>query len=83
MVTAMKIVELDIKLPYEKRGKVLIKILNMVRGRLKDIHFLPPTSKGVSEIRMEVAEENVQKLLADIKKIVREGKVSFKVLSEA
>jgi len=32
---------------------------------------------------MEVAEENVQKLLADIKKIVRDGKVSFKVLSEA
>ncbi|USS41722.1 hypothetical protein NF865_09575 [Thermococcus aggregans] len=79
----MKIVELDIKLPYEKRGKVLAKILDKVRGNLKDIHFLPPTSKGISEIRMEVVEENVQKLLADIKKIVRDGKVSFKVMSEA
>ncbi|EHR77744.1 hypothetical protein OCC_02722 [Thermococcus litoralis DSM 5473] len=79
----MKIVELDIKLPYEKRGKILSKILSEVRGKIKDIHFLPPTSKGISEIRMEVAEENVQKLLEDIKKIVRDGKISFKVLSEA
>ncbi|HIH73654.1 MAG: Uncharacterized protein XD43_1101 [Thermococcales archaeon 44_46] len=79
----MKIIELDIKLPYDARGKVLSKILSEVRGKIKDIHFLPPTCKGVSEIRMEVAEENVQKLLEDLKKIIKDGKISFKILSEA
>ena len=79
----MKIVELDIKLPYNERGKVLSKICEKVRGKIKDIHFLPPTLLGISEIRMEFEEENISKLLEDLRKIVKEGNLSFKVLAEA
>ena len=83
MVKTMKIVEINIKMPYEKRGKILKKILNEVRGKIKDIHFLPPTNQGISEIRMEVVEENVQKLLTKLKRIIKDGKITFKILSEA
>ncbi|WP_251947852.1 hypothetical protein [Thermococcus argininiproducens] len=83
MVTTMKIVEIDIKMPYEKRGKILTKVLGKLRGKIKDIHFLPPTSKGISEIRIEVTEENVPELLTHLKNMVKEGKITFKVLSEA
>ena len=79
----MKIIELDIKLPYNKRGKILGELCNMVRGRIKDIHFLPPTAMGISEIRMEVEVDNTQKLIADLKSIIEDGKVNFKVLTEA
>ncbi|AHF80477.1 hypothetical protein [Thermococcus paralvinellae] len=79
----MKIVELDIKLPYDKRGKILSKLCDRVRGKIKDIHFFPPTASGISEIKMKVETENVQKLLQDLKRIIKEGKISFKVLSEA
>ncbi|AIF69784.1 hypothetical protein PAP_06960 [Palaeococcus pacificus DY20341] len=79
----MKIIELDIKLPYNKRGKVLNELCNRVKGKIKDIHFLPPTTMGISEIRMEVEVDNTQKLIADLKKIIKDGKISFKVLTEA
>lgn len=78
----MKIVELDIRLPYDKRGKILIKLCDRVRGKIKDIHFFPPTTSGISEIKMEVETENVQKLLQDIKRLIKEGKITFKVLAE-
>lgn len=79
----MKIVELDIRLPYDKRGKILSKLCDRVRGKIRDIHFFPPTTSGISEIKMEVETENVQKLLQDIRMIIKEGKITFKVLAEA
>ncbi|NJE01299.1 hypothetical protein [Thermococcus sp. JdF3] len=78
----MQIVELDIKLPYEGRGKILSRLYGTVRGRIRDIHFFPPDAEGMSEIKMEVVEDNAPKLLSDLKKIVRGGKITFKVLSE-
>ncbi|ASJ02491.1 hypothetical protein A3L09_04090 [Thermococcus profundus] len=79
----MQIVELDIKLPYEGRGKILGRLYGKVRGRIRDIHFFPPDVRGISEIRMEVIEEDASKLLSELKKIVGNGKVTSKVLSEA
>ncbi|WP_048148486.1 hypothetical protein [Palaeococcus ferrophilus] len=79
----MEIVELDIKLPYERRGEILSKICSKVKGKIKDIHFLPPTQRGVSEIKMELRVEDAQRLLAELRKIVKGGKISFKVFTEA
>lgn len=78
----MQIVELDIKLPYEGRGKILGRLYDKVRGRIRDIHFFPPDAEGMSEIKMELAEDNASRLLSELKKIVRNGKVTFKVLSD-
>ena len=79
----MKIVELDIRVPYKGRGAVLARLYDKIRGKIRDIHFLPPTADGVSEIRMEIVEENPTGLLSELKKIVKNGKISFRVLSEA
>ncbi|ASJ07483.1 hypothetical protein [Thermococcus pacificus] len=79
----MQIVELDIKLPYEGRGKILSRLYSKVRGKIRDIHFLPPTSNGISEIRMEIVEDDAPKLLSELKKIIKNGRITFKVLSEA
>lgn len=79
----MKIVELDMKIPYKGRGVVLARLYEKVRGKIRDVHFLPPTAEGLSEIRMEIVEENPSGLLSELKKIIKNGKISFKVLSEA
>ena len=79
----MQIVELDIKVPYEGRGKILGRLCERLRGKIRDIHFLPPTLNGISEIKMEIVEENVPSLLAELKTIIKNGKITFKVLSEA
>jgi len=79
----MKIVELDIKIPYKGRGAILSRLYEKIRGKIRDIHFLPPTADGLSEIRMEIVEENPSGLLSELKKIVKDGKISFRVLSEA
>ena len=79
----MKIVEVEIKLPYREKGAILSRILSRVRGRIKDIHFLPPDATGMSEIRMEVLENNPRSLLGELKRMIKNGKISFRVLSEA
>lgn len=79
----MQIVELDIKLPYEGRGKILSRLYEKVRGKIRDIHFFPPNAEGISEIRMEIVEDDAPKLLSELKRIIKNGKVTFKVLSEA
>ncbi|WP_297465839.1 hypothetical protein [Thermococcus sp.] len=79
----MQIVEIEIKLPYKDRGEILGRLYSTIRGRIRDVHLFPPTVRGISEIRMEVIEENVPKLLAELKKIIRNGRVTFRILSEA
>ncbi|ASJ09556.1 hypothetical protein A3L11_10065 [Thermococcus siculi] len=79
----MQIVELDIKLPYEGRGKILSRLYGKVRGKIRDIHFFPPDSEGISEIKMEIVEEDAPRLLSEIRKIIKNGKITFRVLSEA
>ena len=79
----MKIVELDIKIPYKGRGAILSRLYEKIRGKIRDIHFLPPTADGLSEIRMEIVEENPSGLLSELRKIIKDGKISFRVLSEA
>ncbi|ASJ11013.1 hypothetical protein A3L12_06705 [Thermococcus sp. P6] len=78
----MQIVELDIKLPYENRGQVLSRIYEKVRGRIRDLHFFPPTAEGLSEIRMEVLEEDTSRLLSELSKVIKNGRVTLRVLSE-
>ncbi|NJE10744.1 hypothetical protein [Thermococcus sp. MAR1] len=79
----MQIVELNIKLPYEGRGKILGRLYEKVRGKIRDIHFFPPDAEGISEIRMEIVEDDAPKLLSELKRIIKNGKVTFRVLSEA
>ncbi len=78
----MKIVELDMKLPYKGRGAVLARLYGRIRGRIRDIHFLPPNAEGVSEVRVEIVEDNPAGLLSELKKIIKNGKISFRILSE-
>ncbi len=79
----MQIVEVGIKLPYREKGIILSRILGEIRGRIKDIHFLPPDSAGMSEIRIEVVENNPHPLLGKLRKMIKNGKLSFRILSEA
>ena len=79
----MKIVEVKIKLSYQEKGAILSRILSRVRGRIKDIHFLPPDATGMSEIRMEVLENNPRSLLGELKRMIKDGKIAFRILSEA
>ncbi|ACJ16554.1 hypothetical protein, conserved [Thermococcus onnurineus NA1] len=79
----MQIVELDIKLPYEGRGKILGRLYEKIRGEIRDIHFFPPDAEGISEIKMEIVEDDAPRLLAELRKIIKKGTITFKVLSEA
>ncbi|NJD99786.1 hypothetical protein E3E26_08330 [Thermococcus sp. LS1] len=79
----MQIVELDIKLPYEGRGKILGRLYEKIRGKIRDIHFFPPDADGISEIKMEIVEDDALRLLAELRKIIKKGTITFKVLSEA
>ncbi len=78
----MKIVELDIKLPYKGRGAVLSRLYDRIQGRIRDIHFLPPNAEGVSEVKVEIMEDNPTGLLSELKKAIKNGKINFRVLSE-
>lgn len=77
----MQILEVDIRLPYREKGSVLRRLLSKVGGRIRDIHFLPPDATGMSEVRMEVF--GGKELAQELKKIIKKGKLSFRVLSEA
>ncbi|CAI1493361.1 conserved protein of unknown function [Thermococcus nautili] len=77
----MQILEVNMRLPYKERGSILGRLLSKVGGRIKDIHFLPPDATGMSEVRMELVGD--RKLIQELRKIVKDGKLSFKVLSEA
>jgi hypothetical protein len=77
----MQIVEITLKLPYEERGKILSKIYEKVRGRIRDVHFFPPSSSGLSEITLELVVNDVQRLVKELKESIKNGKISVKVLS--
>ncbi|WP_297550877.1 hypothetical protein [Thermococcus sp.] len=77
----MQILEVNIKLPYRERGVVLGRLLSKISGRVRDIHFLPPDATGMSEVRMELV--GGKGLIKELKRVVKNGKVSFRVLSEA
>jgi len=77
----MQILEVNLRIPYRERGSVLGRLLSKVAGRIRDIHFLPPDATGMSEVRMELV--GGRELIRELRKIVKNGKLSFKVLSEA
>lgn len=77
----MQILEVDLKIPYRERGSVLGRLLSKVSGRIRDIHFHPPDATGMSEVRMELIGS--KELIQELKKIVKGGKISFKILSQA
>ncbi len=79
----MQIVEIDINLPYEGRGKILKSILERAKGRVRDIHFFPPNAEGLSEVRLELLVSDAQRLIKELRKTIKNGKISFKVFSEA
>ncbi|WP_456366864.1 hypothetical protein [Thermococcus sp.] len=57
----MEIIELDVTLPYEGRGTLLREIMKRLQGRIRDIHFFPPDSMGLSRVRMEVLADEIPK----------------------
>ncbi len=77
----MKILEIRMRLPYKERGSVLGRLLFKIGGRIRDIHFLPPSVTGTSEVRIEVF--GGKELVKELKALIKNGKVSFRVLSEA
>jgi len=77
----MQILEVNMRLPYKERGSILGRLLSKVGGRIRDIHFHPPDATGMSEVRMELIGS--KELIQELKKLIKNGKVSFKVLSEA
>jgi translation elongation factor EF-1beta len=79
----MQIVEVTLKLPYEERGKILSKIYEKVKGKIRDVHFLPPSASGLSEIKLEVVVSDAQKLIKELKESIKKGKISIKVLLPA
>ncbi|NJE04854.1 hypothetical protein E3E36_01540 [Thermococcus sp. M36] len=79
----MQIVEVDIKLPYDGRGKVLGRLYEKVRGRVRKAHLFPPTVYGVSELKLVLAVDDVRKFISDLKRVIKNGRVTFKVISEA
>jgi hypothetical protein len=77
----MQIVEITLKLPYEDRGQVLSKLYGKLKGRIRDVHFLPPSTTGLSEVKLELLVSDAQKLVKELKETIKKGKVSVKVLS--
>ena len=77
----MQILEVNMKLPYRERGSVMGRLLAKISGRIRDVHILPPDARGMSEIRLEI--EGSRELINELRKIVKGGKLSFRVLSEA
>ncbi|ASJ00409.1 hypothetical protein A3K92_02370 [Thermococcus gorgonarius] len=77
----MQIVEINLSLPYESRGKILKSILERVRGKVRDVHFFPPNAKGLSEVRLELLVSDAQRLIKELKGTIKNGKISVKVLS--
>lgn len=77
----MQILEVDIRLPYREKGSVLRRLLSTVGGRIRDIHFLPPDATGIAEVRMEVF--GGKELARELSKMIKNGKLSFRVFSEA
>lgn len=80
----MQIVEIDIKLPpYKERGAILSKIVSKFGGRIRDIHFHPPDPKGIGEVRVELEVENGKSIISELKRLLKGGRFSFRILSEA
>ncbi|NJF24999.1 hypothetical protein E3E29_04890 [Thermococcus sp. Bubb.Bath] len=77
----MQIVEITLKLPYEDRGQVLSKLYGKLKGRVRDVHFLPPSATGLSEVKLELLVSDAHKLIKELKETIKKGKVSVKVLS--
>ncbi len=80
MVMGMQIIEVDLKVPYSKRGAILSKIYGIIHGRVRDVHIKPPDAMGVSEVTMEL--EGGRSLVDELKRIIKEGRVRFRMLSE-
>ncbi|MDI3475946.1 MAG: hypothetical protein PWQ79_253 [Thermococcaceae archaeon] len=79
----MQIVEIDIKLPYKERGAILSKIVSKFGGRIRDIHFHPPDPMGVGEIKMELEVEKERNVISELKRLLKDSRFSFRILSEA
>ncbi|WP_209475409.1 hypothetical protein [Thermococcus stetteri] len=79
----MQIVEIDMKLPYKERGAILSKIVSKLGGRIRDIHFHPPDPTGIGEVRMEIEVENGRSVISELKRLLKGGRFSFMILSEA
>jgi len=77
----MQIVEITLKLPYEERGQVLSRLYGKLKGKIRDVHFIPPSATGLSEVRLELLVSDAQRLMKDLRETVKKGKISVKVLS--
>ncbi len=77
----MKILEVEIKLPYKNRGPLMTRLLSRLSDRIRDLHLLPPNATGMSELRMELV--GGKEIIKELKEMIKNGKISFRVLSEA
>ncbi len=77
----MKTVELEMRLPYREKGAVLAKILRGISGRVKSVHVLPPDHRGVSEVRLELSESDPESLRERLKKMIKNGGFSLRIIA--
>ncbi len=79
----MKTVELEMKLPYREKGTVLSKILQEIRGRIRAVHFLPPDHRGISEVKLEILENDPESLRKKLRKMIKNGGFSLRITAGA
>ncbi|WP_237705094.1 hypothetical protein [Thermococcus zilligii] len=79
---SMQVVEIDLSLPYDGRGKILKSILEKAGGKVRDVHFFPPNAKGLSKVRLELIVSDAQRLVKELESI-KNAKIKFKILSGA
>jgi predicted AAA+ superfamily ATPase len=74
----MKIVEIDVRLPYSKRGALLRKLSSKLRGKIKEAHLYPPDPRGFSEVLIEVeTDEDPSSMMSELRRTLHG--VPFKI----
>ncbi|AEH24288.1 hypothetical protein PYCH_06000 [Pyrococcus yayanosii CH1] len=77
----MKIVEIDVRLPCNKRGALLKMLSSKLRGKIKEAHLYPPDSRGFSEVLIEVeTDEDPSSIMSELRRILHGVPFKIKVM---
>ncbi|WP_048146845.1 hypothetical protein [Pyrococcus abyssi] len=67
----MEVFEIKLKVPYDKKGAIIKKLANVVRGKAK---LLPPDYYGFSRIIVEGDKNSIKELIKQVE--IRKVKIS-------
>ncbi|AEC52698.1 hypothetical protein PNA2_1784 [Pyrococcus sp. NA2] len=67
----MNVFEIDLEVPYDKKGEVIRKLAYMVRGKVKKAKLLPPDMFGRSRIilDLEIDKKTMGNIINEIKSL--------------